>query len=139
MGPRPSANHSIERDDVNGNYEPSNCRWATKQEQHWNKSTSLFVDYRGERKCVAEWCDQFGIPYTTFIQRLRRGLPLDEVFNTSADGFYRKSIVVDGVSKITTEWMRDASIPISSFYHFRRKGLSEEEIVRKYLAKKAAA
>jgi len=138
MGEKPPG-MTIERDDVNGNYEPGNCRWATKREQHWNKSTSNIVEYRGERKCVAEWCDQYGIPYTTFIQRLRRGLPLDEVFETNPDGFWKKSIVVDGVSKITTEWMRDAGIPISSFYHFRRKGLSEEEIVRKYLAKKAEA
>lgn len=138
MGPRPSAKHSLERDEVDGNYEPGNCRWATTKEQSRNTSTNLFVKYRGERKCVADWCEQLGIPYSTFIQRLRRGIPLEQVFETNPDGFWKKSIVVDGVSKITTEWMRDAGIPISSFYHFRRKGLTEEEIVRKYLAKKAA-
>lgn len=139
MGCKPSADHSIERIDVDGNYEPHNVRWATKREQHWNKSTSLFVEYQGQRKCVAEWSEITGIPYATFIQRLRRGLPLEQVFNASPDGFWKKSIVVDGVSKLTTEWMRDAGIPISSFYHFRRKGLNEEEIVRKYLAKKESA
>lgn len=138
MGKRP-AGMTIEREDVDGNYEPGNCRWATKREQHWNKSTSNFVEYNGERRCVAEWCERTGIPYTTFIQRLRRGLPLDEVFDTREDGFNKKTIVVDGISKLTTEWMREAGIPISSFYHFRRKGLSEEEIVRKYLNRKEAA
>lgn len=137
MGPRPSPMHSIERDDVNGNYEPGNCRWATRKEQHWNKSTSHFVEYRGEKKCVAEWCEQLGIPYSTFIQRIRNGMPLEKVFDMREGGFTKKAIVVDGVSKLTTEWMRDVGIPISSFYHFRRKGLSDEEIVKKYLNRAA--
>lgn len=47
MGPRPTPNHTLERIDVNGNYEPSNCKWATWAEQQLNKRNTVYATING--------------------------------------------------------------------------------------------
>ena len=63
---------TIERIDVNGNYEPSNCKWITKAEQAWNKTNSFMVEIDGESKCLHQWCDEMGISYHTVYARMKR-------------------------------------------------------------------
>src|ERR1700679_453274 len=50
MGRRPSKDHSIERKDTNGNYDPSNCVWATRKEQGRNRRNNQIVVIRGITK-----------------------------------------------------------------------------------------
>jgi hypothetical protein len=64
---------SIERNDVNGDYEKSNCRWATNAEQMLNRTCSRFVVVDGERMVVAAAARRYGISETTLIARLNRG------------------------------------------------------------------
>jgi hypothetical protein len=55
MGCRPSLQHTIERRDVNGPYHPDNCRWATRKEQGYNKRDTVYLTFKGETHCIAEW------------------------------------------------------------------------------------
>lgn len=50
----------LDRLDVNGDYEPSNCRWATRKEQMRNKRNTAWIVIDGNKKSLAEWCEIFG-------------------------------------------------------------------------------
>lgn len=54
LGPRPSPAHSVERDDVNGHYEPGNCRWATKREQGQNRRDNVFISHKGRKLTITD-------------------------------------------------------------------------------------
>lgn len=81
MGPRPSAAHSLDRIDVNGNYTPNNCRWATQTEQQNNKSSNRMVEAFGENLTTAEWEDRTGIRGMTIRNRLDAGWDAEEALS----------------------------------------------------------
>lgn len=51
---------TLDRIDVNGNYEPNNCRWATHREQQLNRRNNVRVSFGGETKTLSEWAEIFG-------------------------------------------------------------------------------
>lgn len=73
MGDRPSPGHSLDRINVNGDYCPENCRWATKREQANNKRDTHFVDYQGRKLPLSIACELSGIKHNTAIVRILRG------------------------------------------------------------------
>jgi len=70
IGKRPTANHSIDRIDNDGDYKPENCRWKTKREQNNNRRSNVSYTYNGKTQRIAEWCKHAGINYQTFATRI---------------------------------------------------------------------
>lgn len=73
VGIRPSPAHSLHRKDNNGNYEPSNVVWATKEEQNRNQTSTILLTIDAVELCVAEWSKVSGVSATTIYSRIKAG------------------------------------------------------------------
>lgn len=78
MGDKPSAEHSLDRINVNGNYEPSNCKWSTIIEQNNNRRTNLFLTLNGVTLTKRNWSRKLNIPESTLFNRLKRGWSVEK-------------------------------------------------------------
>lgn len=70
VGFKPTPKHTLDRIDVDGNYEPGNCRWATSKEQARNQSNNVLVNYAGRTQCISAWAEEYGIRVSTLYGRL---------------------------------------------------------------------
>lgn len=78
VGPRPSRAHSLDRIDVNGNYEPGNVRWAPRSEEASNQRKTIFIEYGGKQVRLAELAKKHDLSSSMLNQRLRWGWTLED-------------------------------------------------------------
>ena len=104
----PHGVQTLERIDVNGNYEPSNCRLATKQEQNLNKRNNHFVTYKGVTKTITELANKYKLDAEVLMNRINNyGYTIEEAIEKPIRHCPHKNAPtykVEGCSKTLREW-----------------------------------
>ena len=134
---------TIDRIDVHGNYEPTNCRWVNSKKQGNNKADNRIIVINGTSHTLSEWCDIYHIPPKQVVSRVKNcGWSYEKAITTPLkeqgwqhneevrQSLQRRFLTCKGETKILSEWSRITGICGSTLSaRIDRHGWSEEKAI----------
>ena len=131
---------TLDRIDPLGDYEPSNCRWITKQRQQNNRTNNRYITINGITKTMADWARFAGIPYSTIQQRVKIGYSGNDLIKpkgsvsraisrpTSKYSCYRL-LTIGEETKTIKEWSKESGISSDTIVMRVLRGCDERELL----------
>lgn len=114
-------NLTIDRKEIDGDYEPDNCRWITHREQQSNRSNNVFIEIDGEIKTICQWSQETGIGFETLNRRLKNGEDINK------DYFIK--IKIDEKMKTLKELSEESGIPYKTLLDRYHAGWNLENLL----------
>lgn len=126
VGGRPDG-YTIDRINNDGDYEPSNCRWADQATQKRNTSNNFIVEYNGVSKPLIDWSIETGINHQTLTNRLKRGWSVERALtekpnsNSHSISRYKTLYCYDRENNLVAKYKNLSELPPE----FNRKCVSD--------------
>lgn len=127
------AEQSIDRINVDGNYEPSNCRWVDSQIQASNKTSNTYIWINGQRYTQQELARKYNMGHKTISYRVNHGWSDEEIIGDAyqnLDKSRQMSTTIEGETKTLIEWARISGVNIVTLRDRYRRGIRGKELLQ---------